>query len=157
MTVTTLLMLVQGDPIDRVLLGYKKVGFGKGKFTGIGGKVEAGETIKAAALREMTEETGVLVDEKHLLDKGQIEFFFPAKPTWNLTIHIFLTRRWRGRPEEGREIRPKWFETDLLPFNQMWDDASYWYNRVLSGEKIRASFRFKSDNETIDTYQFHRD
>jgi hypothetical protein len=30
---------------DRILLGYKKRGFGMGKFNGFGGKVEKGETI----------------------------------------------------------------------------------------------------------------
>lgn len=34
-----------------VLLGYKKRGFGQGKWNGFGGKVEHGENIKEAALR----------------------------------------------------------------------------------------------------------
>ncbi len=37
----------------RVLLGLKKRGFGAGKYNGFGGKVEAGESIVAAALRGM--------------------------------------------------------------------------------------------------------
>jgi 8-oxo-dGTP pyrophosphatase MutT (NUDIX family) len=35
-----------------VLLGFKKIGFGAGKFKGFGGKVESGETILQAALCE---------------------------------------------------------------------------------------------------------
>jgi len=34
-----------------VLLGYKKCGFGAGKWNGFGGKVEPGETIEDAAKR----------------------------------------------------------------------------------------------------------
>ena len=34
-----------------ILLGYKKRGFGAGKWNGFGGKVEAGETIEEAAER----------------------------------------------------------------------------------------------------------
>jgi len=34
-----------------ILLGYKKRGFGAGKWNGFGGKVEAGETIEDAAKR----------------------------------------------------------------------------------------------------------
>jgi len=34
-----------------ILLGYKKRGFGAGKWNGFGGKVETGETIEAAAKR----------------------------------------------------------------------------------------------------------
>ena len=34
-----------------ILLGYKKRGFGMGRWNGFGGKVEAGETIEDAAKR----------------------------------------------------------------------------------------------------------
>ena len=154
MQVTTLLMLVQGDPISDILLGYKKVGFGKGKYTGIGGKVEPGETIRKAAIREMEEETSIVVAQKNLISSGHIDFYFPAKPEWNLTIHIFLSKYWQGTPTESREIAPQWFNVHQLPFDKMWDDATYWYPRILGGEKISAAFTFESDNETIATYQF---
>ena len=36
-----------------ILLGFKKRGFGAGKWNGFGGKVEAGETIEDAAKRWM--------------------------------------------------------------------------------------------------------
>lgn len=38
------------------LLGLKKRGFGEGKYNGFGGKVEQGETIRQAAIRELQEE-----------------------------------------------------------------------------------------------------
>ena len=43
----------------RVLMGMKKRGFGAGKYNGFGGKVEAGETIEEAVIRELWEESGV--------------------------------------------------------------------------------------------------
>ena len=36
---------------QRVLLGYKKRGFGQGKWNAFGGKVETGETPEYAAIR----------------------------------------------------------------------------------------------------------
>jgi hypothetical protein len=42
-----------GKGSHRVLLGMKKRGFGAGKYNGFGGKVEAKETIREAALRGM--------------------------------------------------------------------------------------------------------
>ena len=39
------------DNCSQVLLGYKKRGFAPNKWSGFGGKVEVGETIKEAAIR----------------------------------------------------------------------------------------------------------
>ena len=66
----TLCLLTQGSPPERVLLGYKKAGFGLGKYTGFGGKVEAGETPGEAAARELVEETGVWVAPENLQLNG---------------------------------------------------------------------------------------
>jgi len=43
----TLCFLMRGNPPSEVLLGFKKTGFGAGKYTGVGGKVEAGESMSA--------------------------------------------------------------------------------------------------------------
>ena len=53
---TTLIILKKDDEI---LLGLKKRGFGKGRLNGVGGKLEPGETIEEAAIRETEEEIGV--------------------------------------------------------------------------------------------------
>jgi 8-oxo-dGTP diphosphatase len=150
-TRTTLILLVRENPITHVLLGYKKHGFGKGKYTGIGGKVEHGETIQSAAIRELQEESSVVVLPQHLIDVGHLIFYFPARPEWDLTIQVFLAHTWKGTPTESDEIRPEWFKINNLPFQQMWDDASYWYLRILNGEKIKATFTFKADCETVAT------
>ena len=152
MTHTTLVLLVKGTPIARVLLGYKKTGFGQGKYTGIGGKVEPGETIQETAVREIFEETTVTVSQHNLIDAGYLTFYFPARPEWNLTSQIFLGREWVGHPQESQEIRPKWFDTNHLPFDTMWDDAIYWYPQVLQTQYIKAVFTFSDDCETVATY-----
>lgn len=67
----TLCYLVRGNPPVEVLLGFKKMGFGVGKYTGIGGKVEAGETIEETAVRELWEETGVRASASALQKTAQ--------------------------------------------------------------------------------------
>jgi len=46
--ITTLVMATNQSSI---LLGYKKRGFGSGRWNGFGGKVEPGESIEEAAVR----------------------------------------------------------------------------------------------------------
>ncbi len=149
----TLCLLVQGEPVEQVLLGFKKRGFGQGKFTGIGGKVEPGERVIAAALRELGEEIGVALSEAQLKPMGVITFHFPAKPAWDQKVHIFLVRNWESAPCEGDEMEPQWFQRDMLPFAQMWQDASYWLPLILANKSICATFIFNNDNETVQDYR----
>jgi 8-oxo-dGTP pyrophosphatase MutT (NUDIX family) len=146
----TLCILTRGSPPEEVLLGFKKVGFGAGKYAGFGGKVETGESVTAAATRELEEETGIKVGESDLQHMGRLTFLFPARPAWSLVVHVFLADKWGGHPEESREMMPTWFLVNDLPFKQMWQDGRHWLPRILAGERIRAEFIFNKDNETID-------
>ena len=145
----TLCFPTRGNPPRQVLLGWKKVGFGAGRYNGFGGKVEAGEQVVAAALRELHEEAGLIASPQDLRQVAHLTFIFPARPEWNQIVHTFLLTTWRGEPRESREMRPSWFSADALPLGQMWQDDAYWLPRVLAGERLRAHFTFADDNETV--------
>ncbi len=151
---STLCFLIRGNtPDGRVLLGLKKVGFGAGKYTGFGGKVERGETVATAAARELEEETGIKVREEDLQPVGRLTFIFPAKPEWSQKVHVFLATTWNGGPTESAEMLPAWFAVNGIPFEQMWQDAVHWLPRILAGERVDARFTFEQDNETIDEWE----
>ena len=146
----TLCFLIREIPATKVLLGFKKVRFGAGKYAGFGGRIEPGETIAAAAIRELEEETGVKVLEENLQRVGHLTFVFPAKPSWSQVVHVFLTTTWDGNPVESEEMMPVWFSVNGIPYEHMWQDAAHWLPHILAGERIRARFTFKEDNETVD-------
>ena len=146
---TTLCLLMKGAAPQRVLLGLKKEGFGAGKITGFGGKIEPGETPAAAAIRELEEETGIRVTSGNLCAIGQLQFLFPSRPAWSQLVHVFSCRRWTGIAREGREMNPVWYAVDEIPYGQMWHDGSYWLPRFLAGDRIRGRFVFGEDNETV--------
>jgi len=146
---TTLCLLFDGSPPQRILLGLKKQGFGAGKITGFGGKIEPGETPVTAAVRELEEETSIRVRVEDLQPIGQLRFVFPARPGWSQLVHVFSCRRWLGTALEGREMKPVWYAVDEIPFGQMWHDSSYWLPRFLEGERFRGRFVFAGDNETV--------
>lgn len=158
MLVSTLCFPIIEHPLPQVLLGYKKRGFGAGKFAGFGGKVEIGETIIQAAMRELTEETGLQVKIEHLRAAGQVTFVFPTKPTWDQVVHLFLTRHWQGKPTESAEMRPQWFPCQHLPYDRMWQDAPHWLPNILQGKHTFQRFVFAADLATIREVQaMHRD
>lgn len=90
---TTLLFLIKkdSDKVSDVLLAMKKIGFGAGRYNGVGGKLQDGETIEEAAARETKEEIGVDVDVKNIVKMGEIEFRFEDKVEWNQMVHIYTT------------------------------------------------------------------
>lgn len=144
----TLCFLIRGDPPE-VLLGLKKAGFGAGKYAGFGGGVEKGETVEKAAMRELEEETSIKVSQGELDRVAHLTFLFPAKPEWSQTVHVFMADTWSGSPVESDEMKPVWCRNDEIPFQKMWDDASYWLPQVLNGNRIRARFVYRNDNRTV--------
>jgi len=149
----TLCFLVKGKSACQVLLGYKKAGFGRGKYAGFGGKVKPGESFAAAARREMEEESGVVVSEDHLEYAGCLSFLFPARPEWSQRVHVFLAQSWTGDPVESDEMAPSWFNVQNLPFEQMWQDDADWLPLILAGRRIEARFIFREDNESVQAVE----
>ena len=143
----TLCFLTRGDEI---LLGLKKRGFGKDKFNGFGGKLNNGESIEQAVIREMYEETTVKVNSNDLNKVGELIFRFPeSKKDWNQKVHVFFINRWDGEPIETEEMKPVWIRTDSLPFEKMWADDKYWLPMVLDGKIVKGDFSFAEDAESF--------
>jgi 8-oxo-dGTP diphosphatase len=128
-----------------VLLGLKKAGFGAGKWVGLGGHIEDGEKAEAAAVREVQEESGLVVPADAIQHMASIEFRFPARPSWDQTAEVFVTSVYQGEPAESDEIAPRWFAEGQLPFPAMWDDAKYWMPLVLAGEHVDVVITFAAD------------
>jgi 8-oxo-dGTP diphosphatase len=135
MTIATLLFLVKEDEI---LLAMKKRGFGKGKWNGVGGKVEKGEQLEDAVVRECQEEIGVTPKtfEKVAIHHFKIEEMDP------IDCHTYLSRSWEGEPQETEEMAPKWFKFQDIPYNEMWSDDQLWLPPVLNGKKLLTTFVF---------------
>jgi len=147
-TVRTCLCLIT-RPGREVLLGFKKTGFGAGRWVGLGGHVEAGEQPAAAAVREVAEESGLIVSPASLSHMAELTFVFPARPDWDQTADVFVTADFDGDPAESDELLPRWFSVGALPFDGMWDDARYWLPVVLAGQRVVAEITFADDCATV--------
>jgi 8-oxo-dGTP diphosphatase len=151
MMMRTCLCLIRrhADGGPEVLLGLKKSGFGAGKWVGLGGHIEPGEKPVTAAVREVAEESGLVVAADALLHMASIEFRFPVRPSWDQTADVFVTSVYQGEATESDEVAPRWFTEDALPFPLMWDDAKYWLPRVLTGEHVDVRIEFADDCATV--------
>lgn len=155
LTPMCLCLLIRHAPDGRreVLLGRKKIGFGTGKIVGLGGHVEPNETAAQAAARETAEESGLIVAVGDLREVADVTFRFPAKPAWDMQVAVFVGDRFTGIARETEEIAPRWYPTDDLPVQDMWDDNRYWLPQVLDGKQVHAEFVFADDCETVATTQ----
>jgi 8-oxo-dGTP pyrophosphatase MutT (NUDIX family) len=132
---------------DRILLAMKKRGFGEGRWNGVGGKVEPGESIEQAMVREAEEEISVTPTAYEKV--GDIEFdeYFKGERTL-MHVHVFAATEWEGEPAESEEMRPEWFDSEKIPYDDMWADDPYWLPLVLAGKKIQATFEL-DETDTI--------
>jgi mutator protein MutT len=139
---STLVFLVskREETIERICLAMKKRGFGKGRWNGAGGKVEQGETIEDAAIREVEEEIGVAI--KHMDKVAELAFTFPHNPAFDQLVHVYVSDEWSGETKESEEMRPEWFNVEEIPYKEMWADDVFWLPFVVVGEKVRGAFTF---------------
>ena len=141
--ICTLVFLLEGD---NILLAMKKRGFGSGRWNGVGGKVEQGETVAQAMIRETEEE--IVVTPLEYESAGYLKFSFPDG-TADMTAHVFICTAWDGEPLETEEMAPRWFKISEIPYDRMWQDDEYWLPQVLEGKFIRGNFVFDADENML--------
>lgn len=141
------LLLLKSD--DQILLAMKKRGFGAGKWNGVGGKIEAGESIESALVRECQEEIGVT--PKNWRQVAELDFVQDAETAdpWHMYVHAYITNEWEGEPVESEEMMPKWFDIEDIPYGDMWDDDEFWLPQVLDDKKVYGEFTFDENDKLL--------
>ncbi|WP_051273456.1 NUDIX hydrolase [Desulfotruncus alcoholivorax] len=88
----------------KILLIQRKLEPGAGKWSLPGGKVELGETARAAAVRETFEESGIRVETEKLLDAVDVIITDDKMRTrYHFLILVYLARYVSGRLQESPE------------------------------------------------------
>lgn len=148
--ICSLVFMIEGD---NILLAMKKRGFGAGKWNGVGGKVEPGETIEQSMIREAEEEIGVTPLEYTYV--GYLEFDFPGGIT-DMRGHVYICTAWDGEPVETEEMAPRWFKIREIPYDHMWQDDILWLPSVLAGKSVQGKFTFDDkDNMLTHSVEFN--
>ena len=147
---TLVFLIIRSDDgkIAKILLALKKRGFGKGRWNGVGGKPDPGESIMDCARREASEEIGVKLSQ--INEIGVIKFRFKYNEDWDQDVYFYTCEKWEGTPAESEEMKPRWFAVDTIPYDKMWPDDKYWMPIALKENKFGGSILFGKNDIILE-------
>ena len=116
----TLCYLEQGDAYLMLHRVKKEHDLNQGKWLGVGGKFQDGESPEDCILRECREETGLTLTEYRY--RGLVTFVSNEAPTEYM--HLFTASAWTGNPHPCDEGELAWIQKSALRSLPLWEGDS---------------------------------
>ncbi len=132
----------------------KKNDFHEGKWNGLGGKFDAGESPEDCVIREIKEESGLTIKRPRL--HGFITFpNFDGKNDWH--VFIYTTENFKGKIIDSNEGNLEWIPNEKLLDLNLWDGdkifLNWVFNKKLSSKKNNFfSAKFNYENGKFKSY-----
>lgn len=112
-----------------------------GKYNGLGGKFEPGESPEMCLAREVLEESGLVVEEAVL--KGFITFpAFDGTDDWY--VFVYLVTKFSGTLTSGPEGELHWVPTAEVADLPLWDGDKHFLSWLDSPRVFSAAFRYRA-------------
>lgn len=90
----------------------------EGKWNGLGGKLEPGETPEESVIREVKEESGITIKNPEL--KGLLTFpAFDTNDEWK--VFVFIANEFEGELIESNEGNLKWINNNEIFDLNLWE------------------------------------
>jgi 8-oxo-dGTP diphosphatase len=126
------ILMLKGSPDKRLWAG---------KYNGIGGHLEPGESPYRSALRELREETGLVVESLAL--RAVIHITLPEPP--GIVLFVFVGAMPTGEPTGSDEGVPVWVDLDTLPHLPLVEDLPELLPRLLEPGPVLFATYFVGD------------
>ncbi len=134
------------DSTLMIFRNKKENDYHKGKWNGLGGKFEAGESPEECARREILEESGLKVHSLKL--KGIITFpLFDGKDDWY--VFLFTSDNFEGSLIDSLEGTLEWIPTNKLTGINLWDGDKIFIPWLLGDKFFSAKFNY-NEGKFID-------
>lgn len=119
----------------------KENDYHEGKWNGLGGKFEAGESPEECAIREIEEECGLKV--KSVKMKGIITFpMFDGKDDWY--VFLFTSDEYEGKLIDSPEGNLAWIPNNKLIELNLWDGDKYFIPWIFKENFFSAKFNYNN-------------
>lgn len=138
----TVLVYIEKDESYLMLYRNKKKNdLNKGKWVGIGGHIEIGESKEQAAYREVKEETGLTL--LNLDYRGDVVF---SNEDYEEIMYLFYSNKFEGELIECDEGELRFIKIKDLDKINMWEGDKYFLDLIKKNEKgFILNLRYNKD------------
>ena len=130
----------------------KKNDFHEGKWNGLGGKFEQGETPEECVIREVKEESGLLLVNPKL--HGFITFpMFDGKKDWY--VFMFTSDKFSGELIDSKEGKLEWIPDEKLLDLNLWDGDRIFLPWLEDDKFFSAKFEYENGKYVKHNVMFY--
>jgi len=156
----TLAYLIYNQEVLLLFRNKKANDFHAGKYIGIGGRLEPGETPLECILRELREETGYILTSNEIVFRGYIYFDEINRdkvnedlPAFNWLVFLYSASVATKITIDNPEGELKWFNFEDIPYAKMWGGDKIFTPKLLqTDENMEAKFLY--DGEQVVKWSF---
>lgn len=147
----TLAYLIQDDQWLMLLRNKKKNDINEGKWIGVGGKIEPGETPQQGVSREILEETGYTCSSPDF--RGILYFRYEDREYDK--IWVYTSSSFTGTQSDCIEGTLAWIKTECILELPLWEGDIPFLKLLLAGKKepFCMDLNYSSDGKLISAEQ----
>ena len=152
MKLATLCYIMKDDKTLMLYRNKKENDYHEGKWNGLGGKFESGETPEECAVREIKEETGFDIVNPVL--KGIITFpMFDKIEDWY--VFLFVIKEFSGEMIDSPEGRLEWIDNEKIFQLNLWDGDKIFIPWLFQEKFFSAKFNYDNGKFTDYSVEFY--
>lgn len=152
MKLATLLYVMKDNQTLMIYRNKKENDYHEGKWNGLGGKFEIGESPEECAIRELKEESGLTAE--NLIMKGFITFpMFDGKNDWY--VFVFVIDKFSGTLIESKEGSLEWIPNEKLTELNLWDGDKIFLPWLFQEKFFSAKFNYENGKFIDYSVQFY--
>ena len=151
MLLATLCYIKRDDCTLMVHRNKKPNDIHEGKWNGLGGKFEAGETPEECVIREVLEESGLSIQSPTYC--GLLVFTNFKGNDWY--VFVFTASKFTGELIDSPEGRLEWIPDDKLHALNLWKSDHIFFQWIDEGKFFSAKFEYDEDEMRGYTVVFH--
>jgi len=123
----------------------------EGKWNGLGGKFEAGETPEECVIREILEESGLSIHNPKM--RGLL--MFPAFKGNDWYVFVFTATEFSGDLIDSPEGRLEWIPDEKILDLPLWESDHIFMPWIQEGKFFSAKFEYEGDTMCGYDVVFH--